>query len=175
LAQFEHYLSLSGLVDYDPVMLWLKNQRERTLCTYSSVIHFDFHQNNILEDVNGKLYVIDWTSAEISDYRFDLAWTLILSLAYQGESGRAMILDAYQRQMGQSVPALDVFEVAALLRRIGTVMISMHAGAEALGLRPEAVDVMRQEVEPLTRLYAHLCRLTGLDLPGIGEFIKNLC
>jgi len=53
-------------------------------------------------------------------------------------------------------------------------MISLHAGPEALGMRPEAVEVMRREAQPLTRIYAHLSHLTGLKLPGIRAFISEL-
>ena len=174
LALYQHYLSQAGLSAFDPVMAWLKNQRHRATCSHSSIVHLDFHQNNILEDIDGKLFVIDWTSAEISDFRFDLAWTLTLALAYRGDSGRRLILEAYEHHLGQAVLALDVFEVAALLRRIGSVMISLIAGPEALGMRPEAAEVMQQDVEPLTRLYKHLKNLTGLDLHGIQSFIEKL-
>lgn len=174
LAEYASYLSRFKVSAFEPLMGWLYAQRDRAACPHGSIVHLDFHHNNILEDPDGRLYVIDWTSAEISDYRLDLGWTLTLALAYSGSAWREMILEAYERQMGQSVPALDVFEVAAILRRIGTVMISLQAGAEALGMRPEAVEVMWQEVEPLKRLHARLCRLTGLDLPGIGALIAGL-
>jgi aminoglycoside phosphotransferase (APT) family kinase protein len=174
LAEYEGHLSQAGLVDFEPVMEWLKAQRERVPCPLGSIVHFDFHYNNILEDADGRLVVIDWTSAQISDFRIDLAWTLTLILGYRGPAGHAAILEGYQQAYGQTVPSLDVFEVAAILRRIGTVMISLRAGAEALGMRPEAVQAMRRDAEPLTRIYAHLCHLTGLDLPSIKAFISEL-
>lgn len=174
LANYSEYLNRYSISAFEPVMAWLIKQRPRAHCSHSSIVHLDFHHNNILEDADGKLYVIDWTGAEISDYRFDLAWTLTLALAYRGEAGRAMILDAYQQNLGQDVPELDVFEVATILRRIGTVMISLLAGAETLGMRPEAIEAMRRDLEPLTRLYTHMCCLTGLGLPGIKAFLLEL-
>jgi aminoglycoside phosphotransferase (APT) family kinase protein len=174
LAEYGRHLAQVGLVDFDPVMDWLKSQRERVPCPQGSIIHLDFHHNNILEDTDGRLVVIDWTSAQISDFRYDLAWTLTLALAYRGPTGRTAILEGYQEEFGQPVPSLEVFEVAAILRRIGTVMISLRAGAEALGMRPEAVQAMRKDAQPLTRLYAHLCHLTVLDLPAIRAFISHL-
>ena len=174
LANYADYLSRFNISAFEPVMDWLQDQRFRVPCPQSSVVHLDFHHNNILEDADGKLYVIDWTSAEISDYRFDLAWTLTLALAYRGPAGRARILKAYEQQMGDSVPALDVFEVAAIVRRIGSVMISLHAGAEAIGMRPEAAQVMRSEVTLLSRLYENLCRLTELELSEIRVLIEAL-
>ena len=174
LTEYEGHLTQAGLVDFEPVMAWLKAQRERVPCLLGSIVHLDFHHNNILEDADGRLVVIDWTSAQISDFRYDLAWTLTLALAYRGPEGHAAILESYQQVYGQPVPSLDVFEVAAILRRIGTVMISLRAGAEALGMRPEAIQSMRRDAEPLTRIYERLCHLTGLDLPGIKAFIAEL-
>ena len=174
LTNYADYLSRFNVSGFDPVMDWLHGQRSRVPFPQSSLVHLDFHHNNILEDADGKLYVIDWTSAEVSDYRFDLAWTLTLALAYRGAAGRARILEAYEQQMGGSVPALDVFEVAAILRRIGSVMISLHAGPEALGMRPEAVEVMRGEVVLLTRLCEHMSHLTGLELSEIRVLIEAL-
>jgi aminoglycoside phosphotransferase (APT) family kinase protein len=174
LAEYEDHLSRAGLVDFEPVMGWLKAHRERVPCPQGSVVHFDFHHNNILEDADGRLVVIDWTSVQISDFRIDLAWTLTLILSYHGPAGHAAILEGYQDEYGQPVPSLDVFEVAAILRRIGTVMISLRAGAEALGMRPEAIQSMRRDAEPLNRIYERLYHLTGLDLPGIKAFISEL-
>jgi aminoglycoside phosphotransferase (APT) family kinase protein len=174
LANYASYLSRFNVSAFEPVMAWLQYQRSRVPCPHSSIVHLDFHHNNILEDADGSLYVIDWTSAEISDYRFDLAWTLTLALAYRGPAGRTAILEAYQDECGQPVPSLDVFEVVAILRRIGSVMISLSAGAEALGMRPETLEVMRGEVEPLTRLCEYMSHLTGLDLPEIKACLVRL-
>ncbi len=174
LAFYHTQLEKMKIDEFSAYLAWLSDQRDRARCERSSIIHRDFHPDNILEDADGKAYVIDWTSAEISDYRFDLAWTLTLALAYRGADIRKMILDEYERQLGQPVPGLDVFEVISLMRRIGTVMVSLRAGAEALGMRPQAVEVMRREKQPLARVYQHLVSLTGIDQPAIAAFIEEL-
>lgn len=167
-------LNRSGITAMDPVMAWLSDRRDHTACDRSSVVHQDFHPNNILEDHQGNLFVVDWTSAEISDYRFDLAWTLALTLAYGGQKRRAMVLKEYERHMGAEVPALEIFEVVAFLRRIGSAMISMQVGAEKMGMRPEAADVMRRDRTAFQRLYQSLASITGLELPEIEEWVNNL-
>ncbi len=174
LAEYERYLLMAGEESLNLVLDWLKAHRGMVSCARSSVVHGDFHQNNILADAAGNLYVIDWTAGGVSDYRFDLAWTLTLALAYHGPGFQRLILDEYQHQSGGPVPALEIFEVIAILRRIGSVMISLGAGAEALGMRPEAVDAMRHEREPLGRLYQRLVSLTGLPLPDVADFLEML-
>jgi aminoglycoside phosphotransferase (APT) family kinase protein len=171
---YHQYLIQSGFTMFEPLMTWISARREKAFCAESSVIHRDFHPDNILEDQDGVLYVVDWTSAEISDYRFDLVWTLTLTLAYSGEVRKQMVLDEYERQLGHPVPELALFEVISILRRIGTVMISLGAGAETLGMRPETVEAMRKDRDPLMRLYHRLTFLTGLELPDIKAFILGM-
>lgn len=172
MAQFRHYFEKHDLGALDPVMAWLEAHRCQVPCQRGSVVHYDFHPENILVDADGHLYVVDWTSAKISDYRFDLAWSLTLALAYGGADRRQIILDEYQRQMGAAVPGLAVFEAAAVTRRLGFVMLSLGAGAEQMGMRPEAADAMRRDQVPLTRIVQHLVDLTELELPEIREWLK---
>ncbi|MFN2303363.1 MAG: phosphotransferase family protein [Anaerolineales bacterium] len=173
LAMIAHYLTNAGFTMFTPLQDWLIGQRERVPCVHSSILHWDFHPGNILEDAEGNLFVVDWSSAEISDYRFDLAWTLTLALAYRGEERWGMIRDEYERQLGKPVPELEIFEVVAILRRLGTVMISLEAGAESLGMRPEAVESMRKDQVPLTRLYQRMRQITGLNLPEVESWLAD--
>ncbi len=173
LAIFSSYISRAAFTALDPAMAWLAEQRERTACKRASIVHYDFHADNILEDGSGNLYVIDWTSADISDYRFDLAWTLALALAYGGHVRREMILEEYERQLGEKVPELAVFEAAATVRRLGFVMLSLTKGAEKMGIRSEAAEAMRREKEPLNRLFARLKAITGLAMPEIQTFLDT--
>lgn len=174
LAFFSGHIQSAGVTGFGPVMAWLSAHRSLATCQTASVVHRDFHHNNILENSQGQLFVVDWTSAEISDYRFDLAWTLALALAYGGAARREIILREYERQMGGSVPGLEVFEVVAFLRRIGSAMISMQAGAEKLGMRPEAVEIMRRDRAAFERLFCRLRTLTGLGLPEISAWLETL-
>ena len=174
LAFFSQHIAGTGLNAFDPLLAWLAERREHTACDRASVIHRDFHPNNILEDSQGHLVVVDWTSAEISDYRFDLAWTLALSLAYGGDFRREMVLTEYQRQMGAKVASLEVFEVIAFVRRIGSAMISMQVGAEKLGMRPEAVEIMRRDRIAFERLFHRMVEITNLELPEISAWVNAL-
>lgn len=174
LEFFSTYFSRASFSDLDDAIVWLGEQRERTACKGASIVHYDFHPDNILESKDGKLYVIDWTSAEISDYRFDLAWTLILALAYKGDVVREMILKEYEQQLGNKVSDLEVFEAAAIVRRIGFVMLSLGNGADKMGIRPETADAMRRDKIPLTRLYNRLKEITGLTLPEVEAFLDML-
>lgn len=174
MAFYTDFVKRIKTADFTPILDWLSARREQVPCQWSSIIHRDFHPYNILEKASGRLYVIDWTYAEISDYRFDLAWTLIVILGYNGQTCRQMILDEYERQMGRKVRGLEVFEVISILRRLGAVMISLSAGAESLGMRSEAVEAMRKDGVSLKRLYYRMMQIVGFRVHGIEDFLSLL-
>ncbi len=174
VAMHASYLSRPPLADFQPVIHWLENRRGQVPCERSAAVHQDFHPDNILEDQAGKLYVIDWTNFEISDYRFDLAWTLTLAYAYGGAWRRKSLLDAYEQQLGENVPHIEIFEVDAILRRIGSIMLSLSNGADSMGMRPETAGVMQQQREPVRKLYQRLQQLTGLRVQAVDDLLEGL-
>ncbi len=47
-------------------------------------VHWDYHPGNVLLRDDSSAVVIDWTQIDVSDPRFDLAWTLLLVSSYEG-------------------------------------------------------------------------------------------
>ncbi|MGQ9629147.1 MAG: phosphotransferase family protein [bacterium] len=70
--------------DFLPVIEWLRARRDQVPCPRPSPIHWDFHPANVLLRADGSAVVIDWTQIDISDARFDLAWTLVLVISAEG-------------------------------------------------------------------------------------------
>ena len=66
---------------------------------------------------------------------------------------------------------MDFFDAFACGRRLLSVVGSIKAGAGALGMRPGAEEVMRQQVEPLRRVAARLQTVTGLNLVDIESLL----
>ena len=60
------------VTDYDEVLDWLQTRTKAITPTEPTVVHGDFHPGNVLLRTDGASFVIDWTGADISDYRFDL-------------------------------------------------------------------------------------------------------
>lgn len=67
--------------------------------------------------------------------RFDLAWTLMLISAYEGDQWRQAFLEAYEGYTGAAVENLEYFDVTVCIRRLYSLAVSISAGAEALGCR----------------------------------------
>ena len=90
------------------------------------------------------------------------------------EERRKLILQEYESQLGAKVKNLDYFDVAACLKRLAAVFISLAHGPEKLGLRPEAVEAMKNEAEPLGKVYELLVKRTGIQSPEISGLLKSL-
>lgn len=164
LAMFRAYESRFSIVGFQPVLAWLEARRDQAVCERPAPIHWDFHPGNLLLRADGSAVVIDWTQLEVSDARFDLAWTLLLTGTHESMAWRNMILAEYERLRGTRVKQLEFFEVAACLKRLASVVISLTYGPEKLGMRPEAVPMMRQRLGAIKKVYGLLVERTGIKV-----------
>jgi len=156
------------------VLEWLAERRELVPCAHPSITHNDFHPNNILVQADGAAYVVDWTGLSVSDFRFDLGWTLVLTHAYSGRSFRERVLAAYEECKGEGIDQLDFFLVSACARRLFDVSVSLNSGAERLGMRPGAAETMRQDLVPLSNVYLLLRDITGIRIEAVEDILGNI-
>ncbi|MGC9522428.1 MAG: phosphotransferase family protein [Anaerolineae bacterium] len=179
LGLFRGYAQQFSLTDYAPVLDWLAERRDGVPCHRPAPIHWDYHPENLLLRADGTTVVIDWTQYEISDPRFDLAWTMTLVSSEEGhdvrssERIRRRILEAYEARSGEPVEQIEYFEVFACAKRLASVTISLLAGAETLGMRPGAEAMMRRSLPALSRVYARLQALTGLRIPDVEVLFEE--
>lgn len=75
-----HALQISA---FDPVSDWLR-ERLPDIGFPPSLLHMDYHHYNVLVREDSAAFVIDWGAAMVSDYRIDLAWTLLLMSGHGG-------------------------------------------------------------------------------------------
>jgi aminoglycoside phosphotransferase (APT) family kinase protein len=166
LAEVRGVLRSLNAHDFDEAVGWLEEQSGVIVTERLAIVHWDFHPWNVLlRSSGGAAVVIDWTSAQISDARFDLAWTLLLLRASLGREFRDATLAAYERLAGQPIPDLGFFEAAASLRRVGAILISLAGEAEKLGLRGPDEAQRRDSLHHLGVAYDVLRERTGLRLP----------
>jgi len=157
---------------FQAALAWLETRRNELPCPAPSPVHLDFHPGNVLIRADGSAVVIDWTAFDVSDARFDLAWTLILAHAYLGEDWRQRLLNGYERLLGNKVEQIEVFEVFACLRRLFDVAISFSQGAEKQGMRPGAIDQMQQQMAAYRRVYDLLQDRSGLRISEIEQLLQ---
>jgi aminoglycoside phosphotransferase (APT) family kinase protein len=154
-----------------PIVEWLEARRDELSCLRPSPVHLDFHPNNILIGSDGSAGVIDWGNIDVSDSRFDLAWTLVLVSSYEGAEWRDRILREYERLAGTKVEQIECFEVFACAKRLASVVISLLDGPEKLGMRPDAVAMMKQQMGAVRRVYDLLLERTGIRIEEVEKLL----
>jgi aminoglycoside phosphotransferase (APT) family kinase protein len=166
LAQF----SLSGFL---PIVEWLAKRRDEVPCRQPALVHGDFHPYNILLRDDGSAVVIDWTGLHVSDARFDLAWTLLLVRTHGSVEWRDHILQEYERLVGAKVQQIEWFEAFACVRRLRAVTVSLSEGAEKLGMRPDAVTMMKQQLGAIKQVYELLLERTGIRVAEVERLFAS--
>ena len=146
------------------VYLWFEGVR---LDTEQRLAQKGFHVfYGIVQAVVGRIGV--------ADPRMDLAWTLLLMSTYGNPEARGIILDEYERIADHKVNQIEYFEVIASLRRLFSILVSLSAGADKLGMRPEAVAMMKQQAKHVENVYSILRDRTGIDVPEVEAIILDL-
>ena len=164
--------AMGGMGGFAANWEWLLAHQHDVISDRAAPVHWDFHPENMLLKRDGSAVVIDWTSFDLTDYRFDLAWTLLLIGCNENPKWREPVLHEYERQAGCKVENLEFFDVAACVRRLFSVIISVTYGAEQLGMRPGAEAIMRRQAPSLARVYDLLLQHTGLPIQEVEAFLK---
>jgi hypothetical protein len=87
---------------------------------------------------------------------------------------RDAILAAYEAASGTEMEDIQFFEAMSALRRLTDVAVSVEVGAEYRGMRPGAVDRMREAAGHIRKVYDVLVELTGLRLTEYEEFLNSM-
>jgi len=143
---------------------WVATRRNQFACHCPAPIHHDFHPGNVLVTMDSRAVVIDWTGFDVTDFRFDFAWTLVLAHAYSPWGLRDRILQGYQHHAGKPVEQLEVFEAIACMRRLFSVAVSLTQDALKMGMNAQAAEAMRANMEPHRRIYQLFVQHTGLRI-----------
>jgi aminoglycoside phosphotransferase (APT) family kinase protein len=173
-AMAEEVMTESGVNWFQPVIDWLKERRSDVEPIGLSLLHQDYHTRNVLQREDGSLVVLDWTQAMPGDYRADLAWSMLLMSTYDRPSFRETILEAYEEAAGTKVKDIEYFEILAAVKRLLTVSYSFAVGSEGLGLRPEALEMMKESKGHLTEVYRRLMEGTRIRLPEFEAILEGL-
>jgi len=174
LDLLERRVKQNKLDELEPILIWLRKERKRIKNHYLAIGHFDFHPFNILLNENGDPFVIDWPSAKVSDFRFDLGWTLTLFRVYTDQNNRNVLFDTYQKITGKQIAHMDFFEVAAILRRLSDILITFKSDAESAGLQESVTQQIKETIFHVENLNTYLEELAGFRIKKIDELIKKI-
>jgi aminoglycoside phosphotransferase (APT) family kinase protein len=157
-----------------PLIEWLEDGKGSVTPMLPAVLHGDFHPMNIMLKADGSPVVLDWGASHVGDRRSDLSWLMLLAGTFLDSRFRDAILAAYETASGTEMVDIRYFEALSILRRLTDIAVSMTVGAEARGMRPGAVEMMREVAGHIRRVYDVLDELTGLRLPEYEEFLNSL-
>jgi hypothetical protein len=96
-----------------------------------------------------------------------------LVYAYSGREYRDANLKTYETIKGTRVENIEIFEVFACSSRLFDIFVSLSEGPERLGMRPEAVDAIRERMYAVERVYHLLVQRTGIVLPDVEALISR--
>lgn len=156
-----------------PVLAWLE-RRKVDIVVRAAVVHFDFHANNAFLCDDGRLAVIDWTQIDVSDYRADLCWTLMIMGDFGNQQWGERILRAYQDEANYPITDLDFFHVFTYVKLLGMTVISLKHGPEKLGMRAEMTESIPGQIPVLKILAQRVQEITGRTIPEVEAVFREI-
>ncbi|MFJ8066917.1 aminoglycoside phosphotransferase family protein [Psychrobacillus sp. NPDC096426] len=112
--------------------------------------HGDYHFWNIIVDDDASLYVLDWEKARISDYRYDLANTLVLGYSWFGVDFKEQMIDAYEILTKKKIERLDCF-IALLSFDSFTKVVPLIQGGDDTHIRDRTFEWLKRRYELFVR------------------------
>lgn len=128
-----------------------------------AIVHLDFHTGNVLIGTEGSATVIDWTQVGVADRRLDVAWTEMLMSMALDRASAARFRTAYERAAGP-LEHMEWFEMASAAKRLFSVLVSLRAGPEVMGMRPEARERMMSDIHTLEVPWRRVKEISGIDV-----------
>jgi len=174
LVLIEQRMTNNNFNELMPIVKWLRKERKRIKEEHLAFCHFDFHTFNILLDENGNPYVIDWPSAHIIDFRFDLAWTLILYRVYTNQDNRNALFQTYQKIAGKQINNIDFFEVAGIARRLTDVLMPFKSDSGSANFNDRAAQDIKDTIFHVENLNIYLEELAGFRIKKIDELVMKI-
>jgi aminoglycoside phosphotransferase (APT) family kinase protein len=174
MEEIQVYCHAINQPDFDPVIDWLRSHSSQVQPERLALIHGDYHPWNISLRDEDRALVLGWDGARISDYRVDLAWTLILADTYATPQVRDFMLNEYERLANHQVEQMDYFNVAASLKRLFVMIASTTSWSNTAEMQSRAEELAEQDGDHIRAVYTLLQEKTGLTVPVIDRLLQDL-
>jgi aminoglycoside phosphotransferase (APT) family kinase protein len=169
-----HYRSAYTKYDiksFIQVVDWLEAHKHE-ISARPTVVHQDFHGNNVFLCSDNRLFVIDWTQLGVSDYRMDISWTLMIMGDFGKEEWAKQILEAYVTSSKVAVEDLDYFNTIVCMKMLGGLIIPFVTNPENLSLRQGIIEGMKKEPLIYRSLARRIEKITDVPIPEL-EIMLN--
>jgi len=98
-----------------PLIEWLEKNKVKS--EKLSLIHGDYHGNNVIVTPSGKIVVIDWADIKLDDFRLDLGFA-IAATSSAGEDVSKIFIELYQSFSGEEVIDIEYFMILSILHNL---------------------------------------------------------
>jgi aminoglycoside phosphotransferase (APT) family kinase protein len=134
-----------GATDLDEGIGWLRAHLYHTRDAKSqTLIHRDFHPDNILVVGDRISGVVDWGELTIADPSYDVGWSrMVLTTEVNIDLGDRFI-EAYTRRNPAVNATLPFWEVFSAVKRLATIATIKANKSERLAMWADAPDLARQ-------------------------------
>ena len=126
----------------------------------------------MIREDDGQLVVLDWSFADIGDFRLDLAWSALLVGVTAGERYRDVLIQRYQAVSGLDVENFSYFEVLKLGARLITIALWLEESV-VIPVSKITKQAIRSEYRVhVLNVYNRVKEITLLPIPlfeGLGE------
>ncbi|MHA1968717.1 MAG: phosphotransferase family protein [Candidatus Hodarchaeales archaeon] len=161
------------LEEFLEVVEWLEERLNTVPGERLSLVHYDYHPENVVLSAEKKPFVIDWSVSRVTDYRVDLGWTLLCESTYGPRELRDIILNEYQHFSKSRVHDIEFFEVVAALRRLRVIAISLTGQDDVVGSRPEVDAILEGDTKHVDGVIEILKDRTGITMNGFESLVRK--
>ena len=172
ISQYRSLYGKHNLEGFLQIVDWL-NTHKHEISVQPAVVHQDFHANNVLLSPEGQFFVIDWTQFAVSDYRLDLAWTLMIMGDLGNPDWKKQIFNAYTSASNRLVEQLDYFHVIVSMKLLASIVIAFTFRPEELGLRAETSSLTKEQHSIFIGLSERIRDTTGLTISELETALAN--
>ena len=172
ISQYRSLYTNYGLKGFIQLTDWLDGHKQE-ISVQPAAVHQDFHANNVFLCSDDRLFVIDWTQFALADYRIDLCWTLLIMGDLGNPDWGQQILNAYDSHAQYPLEHMDYFHVIVSMKLLASTVISLTFGPEVVGLRPEAVELTKEQISIYRRLSQRIRNTTGLTVPELEDMLQR--
>ena len=145
---------------------WLEENKVK--CDRLTLIHGDYHMNNVIVTPEGKLVVIDWGADKLGDYRLDLGFSIVATSS-TGLDVKEKFTTFYREFTNQEVTNIEYFMILSILFNL-VRMYSIITNFEITSETDTTKHMFMIEYKEYSKYLLSIVKeVTGIQLPTLEK------
>lgn len=103
------------IIELSYLIEWL--EKNKVASEKLSLLHGDYHMNNVIVTPTGKIVVIDWANKKLGDFRHDLGFAIVATSS-SGEDASKRFVELYQSFSGEKIIDIEYFMILSVLHNL---------------------------------------------------------